>query len=634
MCGIVGQVGGIASTDETAAVIERQLALLHHRGPDDAGTLVEAAFAFGHARLAIIDPEHGHQPFVSDDGALVITFNGEIYNYVELREELLAHGHAFRTTSDTEVLLTGYRHWGRHVVGRLDGMFAFAIYDRRARELFCARDPYGQKPFFYHVDGERFAFASECRAFAELPGFRPEVDRASIADFLAFEAFPLDRAIYRGVRKLPPGHCLRYVNGNVEIVPYFTSVPCGTDAAAGRATGAHIEDEVRAALREAVQRTFRADVPVGLLLSGGLDSSLVLALLREVHPAVPLATFTIRNVDPSYDESAAAATLARAFGARHTEVTAEPAVLARIASELPARLDEPQADPGILPKYLVCSEIAKTTKVALTGDGGDELFYGYAVFRAERLARLAKIVPGPVHRSVLQPLAQRLPASRRYLGLDLKLKQFTKGFPLPDHLRNFYWTSAFPDRELPRLLRDERQDFADVERQLDLMRLRWHKAGGPLGRLAYLYQQQYLPDYVLANSDRASMLNSVELRTPYLAPGLARLANDLPDAAKMRGGETKSLLRAIARKLLPAGIVDRPKIGFTAPVASLIAGELKPEILEFLGPAYLRRQGLFREGYVARLLAEHFANRHNHYKQIWVLFMLQKWLHARGIVSP
>jgi asparagine synthase (glutamine-hydrolysing) len=631
MCGIVGQVGGIGSAESAEAVLRRQLVLLRHRGPDDSGCVVDPDIAFGHARLAIIDPEHGQQPFVSPDGALVLTFNGEIYNYIELREELARRGHAFRTTSDTEVLLTGFREWGRAVVDRIDGQFAFALFDRRSRQLFCARDPYGQKPFFYHVDGQRLAFTSECRTFAELPGFRAEIDLGSLADFLAFESFPFDRSIYRGVCKLPPGHCLTYVNGIVDVTQYFESVPSNAPLSMPPSA---VAPQVYDLLRNSVKRTFRADVPVGLLLSGGIDSSLVLALLREVHPSVPLSTFTIRNTDPSFDESASAATVAKTFATTHTEITAEPSALAAIARELPAMLDEPQADPGILPKYMICREIGRTRKVALTGDGGDEFFYGYEVFKAERVARYLKWLPDALHSSVIAPLARRLPASRRYLSLDLKLKQFTKGFPAPDHLRNFYWTSAFSDRDLVLLMRDERRDLADLIRQLDRLRTRWHRAAGGMGRLAYLYQQLYLPDYVLANSDRASMLNSVELRTPFLDRDLVRTVNSLPDSIKMSGGETKSLLRRIARDRLPGDIVRRRKQGFTAPVASLIVGELKEEILTFLGPAFIRRQGLFREEFVGRLLTEHFTNRHNHYKPIWALFMLQKWLHARGMSTP
>ncbi len=630
MCGIVGQVGGIDSAERAEALIRAQLARLRHRGPDDSGWVVDPRFAFGHARLSIIDPAGGHQPFASADGALVITFNGEIYNYPELRDELARHGHAFRTSSDTEVLLTGYRQWGRGVVDRLDGMFAFAIYDRRSDLLFCARDPFGQKPFFYWQGGDCFAFSSECRTFELVPGFRAELDLASVADFLAFESFPFDRSIYRGVSKLPPGHCLTFRRGEIGVERYFESVPAGE----GAANRAEAEERVHAELREAVGRSFRADVPVGLLLSGGLDSSLVLALLRELHPAAPLATFTIRNVVRSFDESAAAATIARAFGTQHTEVAAERSTLAQAARELPALLDEPQADPGLLPKYLVCREIAKTTKVALTGDGGDELFYGYAVFRAERLARLAQALPAAVHRRAVQPLVQLLPASSGYLGLDLVAKQFAKGFPAPAHLRNFYWTSPFPDRELGKLIRDGRQDLGDVAVQLDRLRDRWKRAGGTLGRLAYLYQQQYLPDYVLANSDRASMLSSVELRTPFLAPALVGYVNGLPDSVKMRRGETKSLLRSLARRLLPGDIARRPKIGFTAPVASLISNELRPDVVECLSPERLRRRGLFREDYVQRLLAEHFARRHNHYKPLWVLFMLETWLDAKGMGAP
>ncbi len=628
MCGIVGQVGGIDSPAGVEAVVRRQMALLRHRGPDDSGCVIDPQFAFGHTRLAIIDPALGAQPLVSGDGRVVVTYNGEIYNYLELREELVQAGHAFRTASDTEVLLTGYRQWGREVLQRIDGMFAFALYDRGRGELFCARDPYGQKPFFYHLGRDHLAFSSECRTFGELPGFRNELELDSLVDFLAFESLPYDRSIIRGVHKLPPGHCLRYAEGKLEIAPYFESVPCDLPA---RASIGEIQAEVLRLLRQSVKRTFRADVPAGLLLSGGLDSSLVLALLREAYPALPLRTFTIRNVDSSFDESAAAALVANAFQSTHAELTAEPAALAATASAIPALLDEPQADPGILPKFMICREIARTTKVALTGDGGDEFFYGYAIFTAERLARFARTLPDAMHRHVVRPLVQRVRASNRYLSLDLRLKQFAKGFPAPDHLRNFYWTCAFSDRELPALLRDGAHRFVDLRRQLSMLQTRWQRADGPLGRLAYLYQQQYLPDYVLANSDRASMLSSVELRTPYLATELVRALNALPDSIKMRGREPKSLLRAIARNILPEAIVKRRKVGFTAPVASLIGGELKEEILTFLGGAYLRQQGLFNEPYVSRLLDDHFTGRHNRYKQIWVLFTLQKWLHARGL---
>ncbi|HKC46283.1 MAG TPA: asparagine synthase (glutamine-hydrolyzing) [Gemmatimonadales bacterium] len=623
MCGIVGEVGIAAEPGVIEARIRRQLALLRHRGPDGSGVVVDPDFAFGHVRLAIIDLALGAQPFASGDGRVVVTYNGEIYNYVELREELVRAGHSFRTASDTEVLVNGYCEWGAGILERIDGMFAFALYDRSRRTLFCARDPYGQKPFFYRQTGRTLAFSSESRTFAVLPDFHADIDPAALADFLAFECLPFDRSIFRGVRKLPPGHALTFADGDLHVAPYFDSVP---QDGPPRASAAELEEEVHAQLRASVARTFRADVPVGLLLSGGLDSSLVLALLREVHPGASLRTFTIRNLDRSYDESEAAALLAGAFGTAHAVVTAEPSALATTARELPAQLDEPQADPGILPKYLVCREIARTTKVALTGDGGDEFFYGYEVFRAERAARLAAAVPGALHHGVIRPLTQLLPASDRYLSWELKLKQFAKGFPAPAHLRNFYWTSPFPDSELHQLLRAEAYDGHDVDRQLELLKARWEKARGRLGRLAYLYQQQYLPDYVLANSDRAAMLHSVELRTPFLASDLVRLLNATPDALKMRGHRTKAILRAIARKALPASIARRPKIGFTAPVAALIKGELKEEVEALLGREHVRRQGLFDEDYVGRLLEEHFGNRHNRYKQIWVLFMLQKWL--------
>jgi asparagine synthase (glutamine-hydrolysing) len=625
MCGIVGHVGPGLSADESNALIGRQLNLIRHRGPDGNGIYFGEQFAFGHARLSIIDLESGSQPMMYADGNLTVTFNGEIYNYVELREELEKVGFRFKTKSDTEVLLASYHRWGEDMVKRLNGMFAFAIYDKRDQVLFCARDPLGQKPFYYtHVNGV-LHFSSESRAFNVIPGFAGDVDPVSMAHYLTFESLYFDRSILANVKKLPPGHRMRFKKGTIKIDSYFESVPHeGT-------VPDNPEEFIHDKMKEAVRIAFRADVPVGLLLSGGLDSTIVLALLRHNYPSAKISTFTIRNEDKTYDESHYAKQAADLFGTNHTMFNMKFETLRDLASSLPGQFDEPQADPGVLPKYFICKEVSKHMKVALTGDGGDEFFYGYLIFKAQRLASFYRWMPGPLHQFFIHPMIKSIPTKIGYMQKDFLLKQFAKGFPAREAHRNYKWTCAFDESQLANLFTPELARSVQIDFGLKFLEELDQKAmeSGQVGRLAYKYQRTYLPDYVLVNSDRASMLNSVELRSPLLDVELVRALNALPDSLKMPGFRTKGFMKKIAQRYLPQDLIERRKVGFTVPIADLIRRDLRPELEELFSTAQLRKQAIFNPEFVHSMLQRHFDGKANLYKQIWTLYTLQKWLLER-----
>lgn len=623
MCGIVGQFDSHETGAEIDRLLESQLERLRHRGPDDTGIYRKFPIAFGHVRLAIIDPEQGQQPLVTPQEDLAITYNGEVYNYLELREELEAKGHRFQTRSDTEVLLLGYREWGTDVLAKLNGMFAFALYDRKKDLLFCARDPFGQKPFYYLLQNGIFHFASESRVFFMIPGFSRSLDPESLYGYLRFEALHRDRSIYQGVKKLSPGHFLIVQKGGIRLQKYFHQTPQEIAQSFPEAL-----DQVDAAFQNALRLAFRADVPVGVLLSGGLDSSLVLAALRRMMPQAEIASYHVRVTDdPSYDESKFAKEVAALCKANYHQIDFSFSEMASTALRVLPALDEPQADPGIVPKYVVCKAIREHGKVALTGDGADELFYGYLIFRAQVIARWYKYLPSAVHLGVVKPLMEALPSGSGYMRKDFLAKRFVRGFPSEEALRNSRWTSSFSASDLTDLLQTDfvqgvEERATEFLRELDSE----SESSGHLGKLAYLYQKTYLPDYVLCNSDRASMLNSVELRTPYLDLQLTALANQLPDRFKMPRFHLKYLQRKLAERYLPKELIYRKKMGFTIPAAQLVRTELKSEIEAVFSESLLKKQGIFRHESVKRLLAEHFSGRENHYKQIWTLFSLQKWI--------
>jgi asparagine synthase (glutamine-hydrolysing) len=607
VCGICG----IATTHGAADVeaLRVMSELLVHRGPDSGGEHVDGGIALAARRLSIIDLEHGDQPIANEDGSCVVVQNGEIYNYPELRRELERAGHELRTRCDTEALVHLYEEYGPGFAERLRGMFAAAIWDARRRRLVLARDRYGIKPLYYrHVGGE-LRFASELRA---LP--RGEIDLDALEAFLAFNSIPAPYSIFRDVRKLPAGHVLVWEDGEVSLERYARPGPAAEDELR---TGdeAELVEELRARLRDSVRAHLLSDVPVGVLLSGGVDSAVLAALAAQETPE-PVHTFTIGFAERSFDERDGARLVAERYGTAHHEllVRPEPELLLRALAEA---FDEPFADSSALPTYLVSQLAAEHVKVALSGEGGDELFGGYYTYvadlTADHLAPLARAV---------RPLVEALPASTRKASLDYKAKRFVRAAHLPPLERHHGWKEIF-SAEARAELTGRHAAFDPV----DVYRARYAEtARAPeLARLQDVDFGVYLVDDLLVKTDRASMAHSLEARVPFLDPLVTNLAFALPTRLKVRGLAKKVLLRKAAEPLLPAEVVHGRKRGFSIPAAAWLRGELEPFARTTLSPENLQRQGFFQAQPVTRLIDEHVAGREDWSRQLWGLLAFTLW---------
>jgi asparagine synthase (glutamine-hydrolysing) len=607
VCGICG----IATTHGAADVetLRAMSDLLVHRGPDSAGEHVDDGIALAARRLSIIDLEHGDQPIANEDGSCVVIQNGEIYNYHELRRELLRAGHELRTRCDTEAHVHLYEQHGIGFAERLRGMFAVAIWDAPRRRLVLARDRYGIKPLYYRQAGDELRFASELRA---LP--RGEIDLDALEAFLAFNSIPAPYSIFRDVRKLPAGHVLVWENGAVTLERYARPGPAATDELRD-GDEAELIEELRARLRDSVRAHLLADVPVGVLLSGGVDSAALAALAAQETPEA-VHTFTIGFAERSFDERDDARLVAERYGTEHHELLVRPE-LELLLRALAEAFDEPFADSSALPTYLVSQLAAEHVKVALSGEGGDELFGGYYTYQADlmadRLAPLARLA---------RPLVEALPASTRKASLDYKAKRFVRAAHLPPLERHHGWKEIF-SADARAELTGRRTAFDPV----DVYRARYAEtAGAPqLARLQDVDFGVYLVDDLLVKTDRASMAHSLEARVPFLDPLVTNLAFALPTRLKVRGLAKKVLLRKAVEPLVPAEVVHGRKRGFSIPAAAWLRGELEPFARETLSPENLQRQGFFQPQPIARLLDEHVAGREDWSRQLWGLLAFTLW---------
>jgi asparagine synthase (glutamine-hydrolysing) len=607
VCGICGIAATRGGAD--VEVLRAMSDLLVHRGPDSDGDYVDGGVALAARRLSILDLEHGDQPITNEDGSCVVVQNGEIYNYPELRRELERAGHVLRTRCDTEALVHLYEEHGAGFAERLRGMFAVAIWDARRRRLVLARDRYGIKPLYYRHVGDELRFASEVRA---LP--RGEIDLDALEAFLAFNSIPAPYSIFRDVRKLPAGHVLVWEDGAVTLERYARPGPAAADELR---TGdeAELVEELRARLRDSVRAHLLSDVPVGVLLSGGVDSA-VLAALAAQETQEPVHTFTIGFAERSFDERADARRVAERYGTEHHEllVRPEPELLLRALAEA---FDEPFADSSALPTYLVSQLAAEHVKVALSGEGGDELFGGYYTYQADLLAdRFA-----PLARAV-RPLVEALPASTRKASLDYKAKRFVRAAHLPPLERHHGWKEIFSTDA-----RAELTGRGAAFDPVDVYRARYAETTGApqLARLQDVDFGVYLVDDLLVKTDRASMAHSLEVRVPFLDPLVTSLAFALPTRLKVRGLAKKVLLRKAVEPLVPAEVVHGRKRGFSIPAAAWLRGELEPFARETLSADNLMRQGFFQPEPVARLIDEHVAGREDWSRQLWGLLAFTLW---------
>lgn len=564
MCGLAGFFGRGDRTD-----LERMTNALAHRGPDGSGyhVDVDAPVFLGHRRLAIVDVASGHQPMWNEDGQVGVIFNGEIYNHLELRAELIRRGHRFVSDhSDTEVLVHGWEEWGVDLPGRLNGMFAFAAYDRRQGCLFLARDRFGEKPLYYTARSGLFAFASEATALTAHPGVGRTFDRRALQKLFAYGYIPSPCAVYEGMRKLPGGHWLRFdlASENVETRAYWR-FGLEPDDGLTDADEPRLVDELTGLLIQGARRRLMSDVPLGVFLSGGLDSSIVLAALASEQPGSNFDTFTIGFVEPSFDESAHARTVAEHVGSRHHERRLDMHKARDLIPDVLSALDEPLGDASILPTAMLSSFARENVTVALSGDGGDELFAGYDPFMAlGPAAAYDKVVPGWGHRG-LRRLADLLPISHDNMSLDFKIRRFLMGLSYPDNVRLPVWMSPLEPSEF-REFCEEPVRYEDLYSEAIEL---WETGSGtnPVDRSLEFFTRYYLQDDILMKVDRAAMMHSLETRAVFLDNDIVDFCRRLPNRFKMRGGERKYLLKQVARRLLPKSIVDRKKKGFGIPLA-------------------------------------------------------------------
>jgi asparagine synthase (glutamine-hydrolysing) len=589
-------------------------ATLVHRGPDADGTLVDGPVGLASRRLSIIDLATGDQPIANEDGTVHVVQNGEIYNYRELRTELERAGHRFATHSDTEVLVHLYEQHGDGFAERLRGMFAIAIWDAGRRRLVLARDAFGIKPLYYREDTGDLLFASELRA---LP--RGDVDPAALDAFLAFNSVPGPLSIFCGTRKLPAGHLLVWQDGRIELTRFARPGPVPADDVRHEDED-ELAEELRARLRDSVRAHLIADVPVGVLLSGGVDSGLLAALAAQ-ESGEAVHTFSIGFEESSFDELEDARSVVAQYATDHEEIVLRPDA-ALLLPALADAFDEPFADSSALPTYLVSELAASHVKVALSGEGGDELFGGYYTYAADLLAlRIGRLAP------VARPLVERLPSSSRKASFDYKAKRFVRGAALPPLERHHAWKEIFSAE-----LRAELTGRPSNGDPVDLLRTRFGETEGAelLARLQDVDLGIYLVDDLLVKTDRASMAHSLEARVPYLDPLVAGLAHALPTKAKVSSLHKKRLLRKAAAPLLPRRIVYGRKRGFSIPAAAWLRGDLEPFARDVLAPETLRRQGYFRPEPVTRLLDRHVTGEEDVSRQLWGLLAFTLW-HERHV---
>lgn len=642
MCGITGVFAYAASARDEGPHLERMCDAMIHRGPDDAGSWQDLArgIALAHRRLSIIDlSAAGRQPLSNEDGGMWLTFNGEIYNHARLREHLLRAGHVFRSRCDAEVILHGYEAHGLEVVHQLDGMFAFALWDARARRLVLVRDRLGKKPLHYIDVGGRLLFASEIRALLAHPDVSRDLDPVALDHYLTFSNVPAPRTLLAGIRKLPPGHLLECSPGQGVVVRRYWSALDGAEA-----TGETREEDaiahVRALLRASVRKRMMSDVPLGALLSGGIDSSTNVALMSELVGR-PLQTFCVGfrgfGAAQNFHDVPYARRVAARFGCDHHELTVTADECRDQIPELASLLDEPLGDPACLPMHFISRAVRDAgVTVVLVGEGSDEVFGGYDVMarlidvslpRFERVRRLPRVLRHALHRAAR---LLRLPPGR----VDL-LRRAALDEPL-------YWglDVAFWDSEKPELLAPGARGAGEGARACDLVRGFYGELAArrpdadALQQVSWVELCNRLPELLLARVDRLTMAHSVEARAPFLDAELVRYVLALPARLKIRGATTKYVLKQAVRPLLPADVVDRPKQGFRVPLPEWLRGDLASWAQHQLHDASIHRRGLFRRDAIDRMWARHRAGVNDHSFDLWCLIQLaawyERWIEGRG----
>jgi len=624
MCGITGYLN-YKEPYPNPEIIKRMTDILRHRGPDGEGFHISGPIALGHRRLSIIDlSPAGKQPMCNEDGTIWITYNGEIYNFEDIRSILETKGHQFRSKTDSEVVVHAYEEWGLECLSRFNGMFAFGIWDQRREFLWLVRDRLGVKPLFYSQLPGGIVFGSEIKAVLCSPGISREIDYESLAYYLALNYTPAPNTLFQGVRQLLPGHYLTYDKKNgLQTIEYWD---VRYEENGPRFSAAEYEEQLSSLLEDSIRLRLKSDVPFGAFLSGGIDSSSVVYWMSQ-HMNEPVKTFTIGFPDATYDERHYAHQVAEMLNTNHFERVVD-ADMAAILPKIVYHAEEPTADSSMIPMYYVAKLAREKVTMALSGDGMDEILAGYETYQAYYAQRLYRLIPAWLRHKLIQPLVKQLPVSDTKVSWDFKLRRFVNSGELEPEDAHALWRMIFDAESRHRLMAplvDQHGVKADV---LDLYRdnFRRSNARHPLNRMLYVDTRFYLPNDMLVKVDRMTMANSLEAREPMLDYRLVEFAATVPPNLKLKNlRQHKYLLKRVMSNRLPSSVIKRKKVGFNVPNSTWIKKGLKPFVMDHLSPSRMKTMGLFDSQTVDQLLRDHFDSQADNSHQIWSLITLSLW---------
>lgn len=623
MCGIAGYV--LKNTpDRDQGLLYEMARCIEHRGPDDEGFYETCSRSREHVvglafrRLSIIDLATGHQPMGNQDGSVQIVFNGEIYNYRHLRDELIGRGHVFRTSSDTETIVHAYEEYGHECVEHLRGMFAFAIWDDRRQSMFIARDRFGKKPLYIHEQDNSFLFASEAKAILRYSGYTRQVNRDAVWHYLSYRYVPAPMTLFQGIFKLLPGSCLEWRDGRTRQWSYYRPADCACESL--RYEGEDPAGDFLTELDEAVRVRMVSDVPFGAFLSGGIDSSAVVGLMTR-HSDSPVKTFSVGFADSGYSELAYAKAVADQFGTDHRELMVAQDDLVDYLGLLVRYRDAPVAEPSDIPIYLLSVEARKSVKMVLTGEGSDEILGGYPKHLFEQYARYYHLLPGFMRRGLFEPLVAGLPYRFR------RAKTAVQSLAVPDwDDRMSRWFGALSPRERQALVSFESTSAANQHVQPCA-------CNSALRKILCFDQMSWLPDNLLERGDRMTMAASLEARMPFMDHKLAAFVAGMPDKYRLNGRTSKWLLREAMKRVLPENILNRPKVGFRVPVNEWFRGDMKEYLFDHLtGPSCVTSDYYNRQR-MTQVMTEHDSERQNHEKLLWAMLNLEIWHKEYGVAA-
>lgn len=611
MCGICGIYDSNQRNIDKKLIIS-MMDSLKHRGPDDFGFFFDNHVALGHRRLSIIDLKTGKQPVYNEDQSITIVYNGEIYNFQEIKKELETKGHKFYTNTDTEVIVHAYEEYGESCLNHFNGMFAFAVWDSVKKQLFLARDRLGVKPVYYYFNGSKLLFASELKSILKDVSINRQVDLESLNHFFAYEYIPSPMTIFQGINKLSPAHYLILKNNKISLHSYWD-----INFKESNKNKQYFIKNIPEQLKESVRKRLISDVPLGAFLSGGIDSSAIVSLMSQLTDNVK--TFTIGFEQESYSESKDARLIAEKFNTDHHEKIVSSEDIIQLLSPITKEIDEPFGDLSIFPTYLVSQFAGKYVKVVLSGDGGDELFAGYDWYLANKLNDYYRFIPG--HRFILPGLFKELKQTEKSKGVINKTKRFIEGTSMPDNLMHIRWMTSF-DKSAQQDIYSKKIGLTDP---FNLITSYFSKAKGSLNKMQYVDIKTYLPDDILTKVDRASMLNSLEARTPFLDYTFVEFAATIPQKYNLHFFDRKYIFKKSMQSFLPKETLYKSKQGFTMPMKQWLRTDLKDFMLETLSEKKTKEIGFLNQEYINKVINQHLLRKKDNQRQIWAMMNFHIW---------